>query len=35
MKQKEHHKEIPFRKEYDNMLIDWGLNPEDDLFFKD
>ncbi len=35
MNQKTHHKDLSFRKEYDNMLTDWGLDPSEDLFFTD
>ena len=33
--QKEHHKHISFREEYDAWLTEMGFNPNDDLFFKD
>ena len=33
--QKEHHKHLSFREEYEAWLTEMGLNPKDDLFFKD
>ena len=33
--QKEHHKHISFREEYEAWLTEMGFNPKDDLFFKD
>jgi len=35
MNQKQHHQTISFRTEYDNILISWGLNPKEDMFFVD
>ena len=33
--QKEHHKHISFREEYEAWLTEMGINPKDDLFLKD
>ncbi len=33
--QKEHHHRKSFREEYDEWLAEMGLDPRDDLFFKD
>ena len=33
--QKEHHKHITFREEYDAWLTEMGIDPKEDLFFKD
>ena len=33
--QKEHHKYKSFREEYEEWLHDMGMNPADDLFFRD
>lgn len=31
--QKEHHKKVDFRKEYEDMLIEFGFEPDKDVFF--
>ena len=33
--QKEHHRHKSFREEYDGWLKDMGLDPREDMFFKD
>ena len=33
--QKEHHKKCDFRVEYNRMLMEFGLNPENDRFLED
>ena len=33
--QKTHHKTKPFRQEYDEWLQEMGMDPNDDLFFRD
>ena len=35
MKQKTHHKSTTFRSEYESILKEWGLDPSEDMFFKD
>jgi len=33
--QKEHHKKATFREEYEELLREFGLDPERDLFLQD
>ena len=33
-KQKEHHRHKTFREEYENMLVEFGMDPAKDLFLK-
>ena len=33
--QKEHHKRLSFKEEYENILQEFGLDPNEDLFLKD
>lgn len=35
MNQKEHHRRLSFREEYEGMLADWGIDPNTDMFLRD
>ena len=34
-KQKEHHKHVTFREEYETFLKEWNIEPSTDMFLKD
>lgn len=33
--QKEHHSRKSFRDEFETILVEFGINPKNDLFFRD